>query len=211
MVTRREVTETIVEDVVYVNGVLMGHRFQTPRKDRQKVAEREGSPSRSARKRQPGVQLSETTGLLLDIGEAGEDDWAPDTLEDAGIGHIIDQVLRPRPNYEETGNEAEELWLNEVRYGQVNNKGEIHCVSDVPEFDMFYTRDPYNPGENRGPFYRKKGTTAIRLGTALNPIAMTPATPGGPGDPIYKRLEAEVDEEMMDAERKAEGLKCNGC
>ena len=207
MVTHREITETMVEDMVYVNGVPTRHHFQTPRKDRQKVAEREGSPSRSARKRQPGVQLSEMIGLLPDIGEAGEDDWAPDTLEDAGTGHIIDQVLGPRPNYEETGNEAEELRLNEVRYGQVHSKGEIHCISDVPELDMFYTQDPHNPGENRGPFYRKKGTTAIRLGMALNPIAMTPATPGGPGDPIHRRLEAEVDEKMMDAERKAEGLK----
>ena len=75
---------------------------------------------------------------------------------------------------------------------------------------MFYTRDLYNLGENRGPFYRKKGTTVIRLGTIMNPISMedvTPATPRGPGDPIHKRLEAEADEEMTDAKRKAEGLK----
>ena len=175
--------------------------------DRRKVIEREGSPSRSARKRQPEVQLNEMMSSLPDIGEGGEDDWAPDVLEDVGLGHVKDQVLGPRSNFEEAGNGAEELWLNEVRFGQVNNEGEIHCVSDTLEFDMFYTQDPHNPGQNRGPFYREKGTSAIRLGMATNPIAMTPATPGGPGDLIHRRLEAEVDEEMLDAERKAEGLK----
>ena len=117
IVTRREVTETIVEDVVYVNGVPTGHQFQTPRKDRQKIVEREGSPSRSARKRQLGVQLNETIGSLPDIREGGEEDWAPDTLEDVGPGHIKDQVLGSRPNYEETGHEAEDLRLNGIRYG----------------------------------------------------------------------------------------------
>ena len=89
----------------------------------------------------------------------------------------------------------------------MNNKGEIHYISDVPEFDMFYTWNLHNPEENRGPFYRKKGTTTIRLGMVTNPIAMMPATPGGPGDLIHKGLETEVDEEMTHAERKAEGLK----
>src|SRR5258706_3217557 len=113
MVTHREVTETMVKDVVYVNGAPTGIHFQTPRKDRQKAVEREGSPSRSARKIQPGIQLDNTTmGSLPDIGEEKGDDWAPDVLEDPGPGHIEDQTIRPRSSFEETGGEADDLRLN---------------------------------------------------------------------------------------------------
>src|SRR5258706_12985641 len=95
-------------------------------------------------------------GSLPDIGEEKEDTWAPDVLEDVGPGHIIDQTLGPRSSYEETGGEADDLRLNETKYGQENSRGETHCLSDNAGHDMFFTRDAHNPGQLRGPHYRKK-------------------------------------------------------